>query len=116
MTSGTKNDMPHSKLNPHLKAFKTYSNLLKSINKFEVMKSETTNENITYIGPNVESGAVSYALPCQALNNRGIKNEMRRLEIEMYNKKMIELYENPGNALNLYDGDLKKFKAMLISK
>jgi hypothetical protein len=48
-----------------------------------------------------DAGAISYSLPCPAVYNRTIHNEIKRLEIENYNKKLLELYENPLSKMNL---------------
>jgi hypothetical protein len=92
-----------SKSNSDIKKLKNYTNILNIINKIE--NNRQTEE--------VETGAVSFALPCQAIYNRSVKNEIKRLEFEIYNKKLLEIYENPGQALSLYEEDIKKIKNFL---
>ena len=46
-----------------------------------------------------ESGAISYGLPTEAVYNRKIDNEIKRLEIELVNQKFLKIYEEPKNAL-----------------
>ena len=50
----------------------------------------------------VNPGAISFSLPCEAVLNRGIKNELKRIKIEIQNKKIINLYENPINTISNY--------------
>jgi hypothetical protein len=60
-----------------------------------------------------ETGAVAYSLPCAALYDRSIKNEIKRLEIEIYNRKILEIYENPHQAFTQYEDELNKLKTKL---
>lgn len=39
-----------------------------------------------------------------------IQNEIKRLEKEIINKQIIDLYKNPFNAMNQYDDVLKRIK------
>ena len=48
---------------------------------------------------NCESGAISYGLPTEAVYNRKIENELKRLEIELINQKFLKIYEDPKNSL-----------------
>ena len=48
---------------------------------------------------NYESGAISYGLPTEAVYNRKIENEIKRLEIELINQKFLRIYEDPKNSL-----------------
>jgi len=48
---------------------------------------------------NCESGAISYGLPTEAVYNRKIENEIKRLEIELINQKFLKIYEEPKNSL-----------------
>ena len=34
--------------------------------------------------------------------NRGIKNELKRIKIEIQNKKLLNLYENPVDTISTY--------------
>lgn len=43
----------------------------------------------------IKSGAISFSLPCEAVLNRGVENEIKRMEFEIANKKIIGMYENP---------------------
>jgi hypothetical protein len=42
-------------------------------------------------------------MPCAALLNRSFEHEIKRLEIENYNKKLLDLYENPEQFMENYD-------------
>ena len=48
---------------------------------------------------NCESGAISYGLPTEAVYNRKIENEIKRLEIELINQKFLKIYEDPKSSL-----------------
>ena len=61
-------------------------------------KKDNNNKNEEKINP----GAISFSLPCEAVLNRGIKNELKRIKIEIQNKKIINLYENPINTISNY--------------
>jgi len=61
-------------------------------------KKDNNNKNEEKINP----GAISFSLPCEAVLNRGIKNELKRIKIEIQNKKLINLYENPINTISNY--------------
>ena len=61
-------------------------------------KKDNNNKNEEKINP----GAISFYLPCEAVLNRGIKNELKRIKIEIQNKKLINLYENPINTISNY--------------
>lgn len=93
------------KQSPELKKYKTYMNMLKTLNWIENSPEMDDESNIK-----ADTGAVSYALPCQAIYSRSVKNEIKRLEIEIYNKKLLEMYDNPGQALLQYEDDLVKIK------
>ena len=61
-------------------------------------KKDNNNKKEEKINP----GAISFSLPCEAVLNRGIKNELKRIKIEIQNKKLINLYENPINTISNY--------------
>ena len=46
-----------------------------------------------------ESGGISYSLPCESIYFRSVNNEIKRVEIEIYNKELINIYDDPLNAL-----------------
>lgn len=81
------------KKNPELGLINSYKQILKI--KHHIEKTSRSN------GP-VDSGAVSFSLPCQALYDRSFENELQRLEIEHYNRKLLEMYDNPSEALQKY--------------
>lgn len=92
---------------PEIKRLKNYQKILKTISWVESSK-ETTIEDI-----NAETGAISYSLPCAALYDRSIKNEIKRLEIELYNKKILEIYDQPHLAFSQYEEEVNKLRAKL---
>ena len=50
----------------------------------------------------INPGGISFSLPCEAVLNRGIKNELKRIKIEIQNKKLLNLYENPVDTISTY--------------
>jgi len=48
----------------------------------------------------IPTGGVSFSLPTTVVYNRTVSNEIKRLEIENYNRKILEIYENPSSAVN----------------
>ncbi len=82
--------------------------LKKEINKcFENEASSRVNKNtvndiIANDNTNILPGAISYSLPCQAIMNRGFHNEIKRLEIESHNKKLMSIYEKTAHYLADY--------------
>lgn len=81
--------------------------LKKEINKcFEYDSASKTNNNVINekytITNNTLPGAISYSLPCPALMNRGLQNEIIRLEIEIHNKKLLSIYEKPAHFIADY--------------
>jgi hypothetical protein len=82
------------KKNNELNLISTYRNIVQIKNALD------KNGNI--INTN-EIGAISYSLPQQLVYNRSFENEILRLELELYNKKILELYENPAEALSKYN-------------
>jgi hypothetical protein len=90
-----------------MKKLKNYQKVLKTMSWVESSK-ETPVEDLQ-----AETGAVSYSLPCAALYDRTIKNEIKRLEIEIYNKKILEIYDQPHLAFSQYEEELNKLKTKL---
>ena len=45
------------------------------------------------------SGAISFGIPTEAVYDRNIDNELKRLEIELINQKFLRIYEEPKNAI-----------------
>ena len=98
----------HFKLSPEMKKLKTYQHVLKTMNWVETTGEVNDEERPT--------GAISFSLPCAALYDRTVKNEIKRLEIEIYNKKILEIYDNPNLAVAQYEEELKKLKIQLLNK
>ncbi len=65
------------------------------LGKFNEDENSISFANMSKVNP----GAISYSLPCEAVLNRDIDNEILRLEIENYNKRMISIYEKPANHI-----------------
>ena len=82
--------------NPVLKKFLS---LKKIQNKINVIK-EKMGENINIKDEKkIETGAISYGLPTEAIYERKIENEVKRLEIELINQKFLKIYESPKESL-----------------
>ena len=82
--------------NPTLKKF---LDLKKIQNKVNVIKEKMgVNINIKD-GKKIETGAISYGLPTEAIYERKIENEVKRLEIELINQKFLKIYETPKESL-----------------
>ena len=88
--------------------------LLKKYLKFKKFQ-ETLNGLKEKIGQDIkankekcESGAISYGLPTEAVYNRKIDNEIKRLEIELVNQKFLKIYEEPKNALMNFNEQIIK--------
>jgi hypothetical protein len=92
---------------PEIKKLKNYQKVLNTISWVESSK-ETNVEDIQ-----AETGGISYSLPCAALYDRSIKNEIKRLEIELYNKKILEIYDQPHLAFSQYEEEVNKLRAKL---
>ena len=78
--------------------FEKYNYYRKIQNLLDKKNKNKNNNNEENINP----GAISFSLPCEAILNRGIKNELKRIKIEIQNKKIINLYENPINTISNY--------------
>ena len=59
------------------------------------------------------AGAISYSVPCAALLDRSFENEIRRLEVEAYNSRILELYEKPLQVLSNFHIDDKGIMSLL---
>ena len=77
--------------------FKKFQDKLNSLK--EKIGQEIRNKD------NCESGAISYGLPTEAIYNRKIENEIKRLEIELINQKFLRIYEDPKNSLINFNED-----------
>ena len=66
---------------------------------------EKIGQEIKQNKENYESGAISYGLPTEAVYNRKIENEIKRLEIELINQKFLRIYEEPKNSLMNFNED-----------
>ncbi len=51
---------------------------------------------------NLETGSVCYGVPTEAVYNRTIENEIKRLEVELINQKLLKIYVDPKTALTNY--------------
>lgn len=81
--------------NSLLKKFLQYKRFQERINGLKERIGQEINTN----KHNCESGAISYGLPTEAVYNRSIENELKRLEIELVNQKFLKIYEEPKNSL-----------------
>ena len=78
-----------------LKTFLKYKKFKEKINGLK----EKIGQEISDNRQNCESGAISYGLPTEAIYDRGIDNELKRLEIELVNQKFLKIYEEPKDSL-----------------
>ena len=81
--------------NPLLKEFLNVKKIQKELN---ILKEKLGDNEIKEI-KNVEPGAISYGLPVEAIYDRKIENEVKRLEIELINQKLLKIYESPKDSL-----------------
>lgn len=56
---------------------------------------------------NINSGAISFSFPCEAIYERKFENEIMRLKIENLNKKFLNLYERPSLEISKYIMELE---------
>ena len=76
-----------------------FLSLKKIQNKVNVLK-EKMGKNINIKDEKkIETGAISYGLPTEAIYDRKIENEVKRLEIELVNQKFLKMYESPKESL-----------------
>ena len=79
------------KKNIELEKFAYYKKLeyaLEKLGKIEDSKKEE-----------IKPGSVSFSLPCEAILDRTVRNEVKRLELELVNKKLLSIYESPLTAM-----------------
>ena len=92
---GNKNsDYSHNE-NSLLKKFLRYKNFKEKIDELKdrIGQDMNTNKN------KCNSGAISFGMPTEAIYDRNIDNELKRLEIELINQKFLRIYEEPKNSL-----------------
>jgi E3 ubiquitin-protein ligase synoviolin len=82
--------------NPTLKKF---LDVKKIQNKLNILKEKIGEKNDNNDTKKVETGAISYGLPTEAIYDRKIENEVKRLEIELVNQKLLKMYESPKESL-----------------
>ena len=82
--------------NPTLKKF---LDVKKIQNKLNILKEKLGEKNDNNDTKKVETGAISYGLPTEAIYDRKIENEVKRLEIELINQKLLKIYESPKDSL-----------------
>ena len=107
------NPIPSSKINDY-NYVEVNNNDNKLLKKFLRMKKfqeklnglkEKIGQEVKNNKDNCESGAISYGLPTEAVYNRKIENEIKRLEIELINQKFLRIYEDPKNSLMTFNED-----------
>ena len=101
------------KMDSDLRKIKSYRNVVNVVRWIESQENISNDENLI---SSIETGAVSYSLPCAALNDRTFANEISRLQIEVYNKKILEMYEDPNKAYITYEEDLNKLRKSVSNK
>ena len=80
------------------KLLKKYLQFKKFQDKLNGIK-ERIGQDVKSNKEKCESGAISYGLPTEAVYNRKIENEIKRLEIELVNQKLLKIYESPKESL-----------------
>ena len=85
--------------NPTLKKF---LDVKKIQNKLNILKEKIGEKNDNNDTKKVETGAISYGLPTEAIYDSKIENEVKRLEIELINQKLLKMYESPKDSLINY--------------
>ena len=81
--------------NPVLKKFLSLKKIQAKIN---ILKEKLGDSDIKEV-KNADPGAISYGLPVEAIYDRKIENEVKRLEIELINQKLLKIYESPKDSL-----------------
>ena len=81
--------------NPTLKKFLSVKKIQ---NKLNILKEKLGDNSIKEI-KKIDPGAISYGLPVEAIYDRKIENEVKRLEIELVNQKLLKIYESPKESL-----------------
>ena len=92
-----KNDFSYNLENDENKLLTQFLKFKKFQEKLSGLKERVGLDNLNK--ENCESGAISYGLPSEAVYNRKIENEIKRLEIELINQKFLKIYEDPKNSL-----------------
>ena len=87
-------DYAHNE-NNLLKKFLRYKKFKEKIDELKerIGQDNNTNKN------KCQSGAISFGMPTEAIYDRNIDNELKRLEIELINQKFLRIYEEPKNSL-----------------
>ena len=87
-------DYAHNE-NNLLKKFLRYKKFKEKIDELKdrIGQDMNTNKN------KCKSGAISFGMPTEAIYDRNIDNELKRLEIELINQKFLRIYEEPKNSL-----------------
>jgi hypothetical protein len=96
-----------AKLDPDIKKIKQLRNVL---NVIEWVENPDMKSNDNWEMQSNQIGAVSFSLPCAAVYERTIKNEVNRLQIEAFNKKILDMYDDPNLAYSLYENEINKLK------
>ena len=78
---------------------KKFLNLNKFQNKINSIKERFETIDNKKEQKKILPGAISYGLPTEAVYDRKIENEIKRLEIELINQKMLKIYEQPKESL-----------------
>ena len=82
--------------NPLLERLQLYQNFSKTFD--ELGSDFNSNKG----NKNYETGGISYGLPKEAIYNRVIENEIKRLKVELINKNMMNIYDDPKTSLINY--------------
>lgn len=96
-----------------LRKIKNYQNVMNIVRWVETQENIPTDENPISIN---QVGSVTYSLPCAAVYDRSFANEISRLQIEIYNKKILEMYQNPNKAYSVYEEELNKIRKSINNK
>ena len=105
--SDDKYNMPFiPKLNVDIEKYEFYKKIEEMLHKLKYNNEIiNANNNINTHINNVECGAISFSLPQATVLNRGIQNEIKRIHLELINKNLIELYDNPYNTFKKNDNN-----------
>lgn len=92
--SNKNTDYTHNE-NYLLKKFLRYKKFKEKIDELKDRIGQDINTNKN----KCKSGAISFGMPTEAIYDRNIDNELKRLEIELINQKFLRIYEEPKNSL-----------------
>jgi hypothetical protein len=82
-------------------SIKIHSDLRKLKLYQDIGRVSTIGDLTQYLNQgSIPTGGVTFSLPTPVVYNRTVNNEIKRLEIENYNRKILEIYENPFSAVN----------------